>query len=89
VSATALFEHPYRLVLCRPPLPSGPETLVNYFVGSHLLTLKAPMVRLLRECYADPDTVAPTSFVLTPNQPRVPPDPSPPFCIVFLWQWGP
>lgn len=53
-----------------PPHPFGPETLVNYFVGSHLLTLKAPMVRLLRECYADPDTVAPTSFVLTPNRPR-------------------
>lgn len=54
--------------ICFPP---GPTTLVNYYVGSQLLTLKAQMVRVLRDCYADPTMVTPATFVIVPGRPTV------------------
>eukprot|EP00672_Neobodo_designis_P010074 CAMPEP_0174880448 /NCGR_PEP_ID=MMETSP1114-20130205/83768_1 /TAXON_ID=312471 /ORGANISM="Neobodo designis, Strain CCAP 1951/1" /LENGTH=423 /DNA_ID=CAMNT_0016115843 /DNA_START=29 /DNA_END=1297 /DNA_ORIENTATION=- len=44
--------------------PEGRKPLVNYFKGSHRLTLKAAMARLLREAVPHVDDFMPRSFIL-------------------------
>jgi tubulin--tyrosine ligase len=59
------FDIPYdRLRAEAAVAPCGPKPLVNYFKGSHKLTLKAAMARLLREAVPHIDTFMPRSFIL-------------------------
>nr|CCC46768.1 putative tubulin-tyrosine ligase, fragment [Trypanosoma vivax Y486] len=65
------FTIPYHLLRCEPLLPDshfGGRRWVNYFRGSHRLTLKASMARLLREADSTSQHWMPRTFVLGGEQ---------------------
>ena len=50
------------------PAPFAPKTLVNYYVGSQLLTLKSKMVGTVAQAVPDVFAITPLTFVLTPGR---------------------